>query len=100
MKVEKDDLVLLFNTPKEFSLWLEKNHTAAQSIWIRMYKKDSGKQSITYDQALEEALCYGWIDSIVQKYDNESYVQRFTPRRPKGNWSQRNIQRVARLTKE
>ena len=62
-----------------------------------MYKKNSGKQSITYDQALDEALCYGWIDGIAKRYDEESYIQRFTPRRPKGNWSKINTGHVVRL---
>lgn len=100
MQIGKEDSVLTFESPSEFSVWLNKNHRTATSVWVRMYKKGSGKTSITYDQALDEALCYGWIDGIVKKYDDESYVQRFTPRRPKGNWSKRNTEHVARLIKE
>ncbi len=100
MIIGKDDLVLIFETSEEFSQWLEKHHKTVSSIWLRMYKKKSGKKSINYGQALDEALCYGWIDGIVKKYDGDSYVQRFTPRRPKGNWSKRNTEHIARLLKE
>lgn len=100
MKIGKDDIVLTFETPQEFSAWLEKNHTNKTCIWVRMYKKDTGKKSINYEQALDEALCYGWIDGIAKKYDEVSYVQRFTPRRSKGNWSIRNTEHIARLIKE
>jgi len=100
MLVGKDDAVLLFDSPKEFNAWLEKNHRNVQSVWLKFYKKGSKKVSINYDQALEEALCFGWIDGIAKKYDEESYLQRFTPRRPKGNWSKRNTEHVARLVKE
>lgn len=100
MNIEKSGEVRSFSSPKEFSDWLEKNHATAASIWVRFYKKGSGKTGITYDQALDEALCYGWIDGIVKKYDDESYIQRFTPRRPQGNWSKRNTEHIARLTKE
>lgn len=100
MEITKDDIVLLFTTSQEFSQWLEKNHETAKSIWIQMYKKGTGKISINYDQALGVALCYGWIDGIAKKYNEDSYIQRFTPRRPKGNWSKRNTQHIARLIKE
>lgn len=67
---------------------------------MRFYKKSSGMSGVIYQEALDEALCYGWIDGIVKKYDDISYVQRFTPRRPKGNWSKRNAEHVERLSKE
>lgn len=100
MKIGKDDIVLLFETPEQFSNWFANHHKDTPSIWLRMYKKNSGGTSINYDQALDEALCYGWIDGIVKKYDNESYLQRFTPRRPGGNWSKRNTEHVERLIRE
>ncbi len=65
-----------------------------------MYKKASGKTGMNYDEALEEALCFGWIDGIMKKYDEESYVQRFTPRRAKSIWSKINVGKVERLIKE
>ena len=100
MEINKDDIVLTFETPQEFSAWLKKNHKNKTCIWIRMYKKGTSKKSIDYDQALDEALCYGWIDGIAKKYDEVSYIQRFTPRRQKGNWSKRNTEHIARLIKE
>lgn len=100
MLIGENDVVLTPKTSQEFSDWLAKNHSGTSSVWIRIYKKDTGKQTVTYNQVLDEALCYGWIDGIAKKYDTDSYVQRFTPRRPKGNWSKRNIARVKDLLKE
>lgn len=92
--------ILFFETPHEWREWLEKNHKNTSAVWLQFYKKASGKVSINYDQALDEALCYGWIDGVVNTFDELSYLQRFTPRRPKGNWSKRNTEHVARLIKE
>lgn len=100
MEIKKDDIILSFDTPKEFNQWLAKYYDKASSIWLRFYKKGSGKSGVNYDQALEEVLCYGWIDGIVKKYDAISYLQRFTPRRPKGNWSKRNTEIVEQLIRE
>lgn len=91
--------IILFETPKEWEQWLLKHHTDISAVWLRFYKKASGKKSINYDEALDEALCFGWIDGLVNAYDTESYLQRFTPRRPKGNWSKRNTEHIARLIK-
>lgn len=98
--VEKEYPVLFFETPAAFRKWLEKNHAVASGIWLRMYKKKSGVASINYDLALDEALCYGWIDGQVKTYDEQSYIQKFTPRRTRSMWSKRNIEHVARLEKE
>ena len=92
--------VLAFATPKAFNSWLKKNHAKAGGIWLRFYKKHSGIKTITYGEALDEALCFGWIDSIVNKYDEKSYIQKFSPRRSRSVWSKRNREHVARLTKE
>src|SRR3989344_2148997 len=98
-----------FKNPLEFREWLEKNHGKETEIWVGMYKrslpakagkKASGKIGINYDQALDEALCFGWIDGILKKYDEVSYSQRFTPRRHKSNWSRINKGHVERLIKE
>ena len=95
----KNDLpILLFMGPEEWREWLEKNQ-AAPGVWLQFYKKGKG-ESINYAQALDEALCYGWIDSQVAKYDENSYLQKFTPRRPKSVWSKRNIEHISRLTSE
>lgn len=78
--------------------WLDGNHASVDGIWLRMYKKASGVPSVYYAEALDEALCYGWIDGQVKKYDEVSYLQKFTPRRPRSLWSKRNIEYISRLT--
>ena len=80
--------------------WLRKNHKIESEIWLVYYKKQSGKPRIPYDDAVLEALCYGWIDSTVKKIDEERAVQRFCPRRPNSNLSQMNLERVRELVKE
>ncbi len=89
-----------FDTPQEFRKWLEKNHKTETEIWVGFYKKASEKTGMNYDQALDEALCFGWIDGLVNKYNEESYAQRFSPRRSKSVWSQINTQHIKRLIKE
>jgi uncharacterized protein YdeI (YjbR/CyaY-like superfamily) len=89
-----------FDTPAEFRQWLEKNHDTEIELWIGFWKKASGKTGVNYKMALDEALCYGWIDGIARSYDEQSYVQRFTPRRPKSIWSKINTEHIARLIKE
>lgn len=79
--------------------WLEQNAATAQNVWLVFYKKASGKPTIGYEEAVEEALCFGWIDSTVNKVDEESYVQFFSPRKPKSVWSKPNKERVERLIK-
>jgi len=94
MKVGK---TLYVHTRKNWRSWLAKHHTRAKEIWLVYYKKNSGKPRIAYNDAVEEALCYGWIDSILKPIDDEKYAQRFTPRRPGANWSAMNIERLHRL---
>jgi uncharacterized protein YdeI (YjbR/CyaY-like superfamily) len=77
--------------------WLKKNHATEKEIWLIYFKKNSGKKRIPYNDAVEEALCYGWIDSTVKLFDNESYVQRFCPRRKNSKLSEMNKERVKRL---
>jgi uncharacterized protein YdeI (YjbR/CyaY-like superfamily) len=95
----KEREVLTFEGRKEFGKWLAKNHAKPMSVWIRFFKKASGKKGITYSEALDEALCYGWIDSLVNTYDADSYIQKFSPRGQKSVWSKRNREHVARLIK-
>jgi len=89
-----------FKTPNQWRNWLAKHHAQPEGIWLRFFKKASGAKSITYAEALDEALCFGWIDGQLKKYDSESWVQKFTPRRSKSVWSKRNREHVARLIKE
>jgi len=88
-----------FKSQKEFHNWLEKNHDKARELMVGFYKVSTGKQSITYQEALDEALCFGWIDGIRRSIDDISYSIRFTPRKPKSYWSAVNIKRVGELTK-
>jgi uncharacterized protein YdeI (YjbR/CyaY-like superfamily) len=81
----------------EWRAWLRKNHNSAKEIWLVYYNKQSGKPRIPYNDAVEEALCFGWIDSIVKKLDRERFAQRFSPRKPRSNWSETNKVRVHRL---
>jgi uncharacterized protein YdeI (YjbR/CyaY-like superfamily) len=87
----------LFKNRAAWRAWLARNHAAAREIWLAYYKKGTGKKSVSYEEALEEALCYGWIDSTVNRLDAERYIQRFTPRKPKSVWSASNKARVERL---
>jgi len=91
---------VFFDTPAEFRNWLEKHHQTATEIWVGFWKKSSGNVGLNYQQALDEALCYGWIDGLVNKYDDQSYMQRFTPRKSKSIWSKVNTQNVERLINE
>jgi uncharacterized protein YdeI (YjbR/CyaY-like superfamily) len=89
-----------FRTPAELNRWLNSNHAKATELWVGMYRKDTGKRSIDYKQALDEALCFGWIDGIRKKLDDESFATRFTPRKPRSIWSNVNVAHVERLTRE
>jgi uncharacterized protein YdeI (YjbR/CyaY-like superfamily) len=81
----------------EWRTWLSENYTAKKEIWLISYSKYSDKPSIPYLHAVEEALCFGWIDGIAKKIDSERSTQRFTPRRPKSNWTELNKERAKRL---
>lgn len=97
--VDKNELkTLSFKTQKTFEKWLDKNRDTEKGIWLRLFKKDSGEKTITHAEALDEALCYGWIDGQANKYDDISWVQKFTPRSGKSIWSKRNTDNIERLT--
>ena len=89
-----------FETPAELRTWLEKNHTKATELWLGFHKKGSGKPSVTYAEALDEALCLGWIDGVRKSLGDESYTIRFTPRKPRSIWSAVNIEHVRRLQEQ
>ena len=90
---------VFFATAQEFRAWLEEHHATATELWMGLYKKGSGRPSITWPEAVDEALCFGWVDSVRQRIDDERYMNRFTPRKPTSNWSAVNIRRVEELTK-
>lgn len=87
-------------TRAQWRAWLEKNHSTKSEIWLIYFKKETGKPTISYEDAIEEALCFGWVESRERSLDSEKYAQRFTPRRPKSHWSVSNIKRFKILVKE
>src|SRR5665213_1378672 len=87
-----------FSSAIEFRQWLEQHHAAAIELQVGFYKKGSGLAGLTYKEAVDEALCFGWIDGVVRKIDANRFTHRFTPRRPTSVWSNRNLARVDRLT--
>ena len=89
-----------FATPQELRTWLEEHHETADELWVGLYKKGSGRPSVTWPEVVDEALCFGWIDGVRRSIDDERYANRLTPRRPNSNWSAVNVRRVGELTKE
>jgi len=89
--------VTYFKSAADFRKWLEANHATVSELWIGFYKKASGKVGITYAEALDEALCFGWIDGVRKRVDEASYTNRFSPRRTKSIWSLINTRRVEQL---
>ncbi|MBK8350891.1 MAG: YdeI/OmpD-associated family protein [Saprospirales bacterium] len=89
--------VLFFNSQQELRKWFQKNYLKENEAWIGFYNKKSIKQSITWTQLVDEELCFGWIDGIRKKIDDESYCNRITPRRKRSNWSDINIKRIEAL---
>lgn len=87
-----------FRSAAEFEKWLGKHHDRDTELWLRVYKKDSGKPTVTTAEALEIVLCWGWIDGLRKAYDESSFLQRYSPRKPKSIWSHINREHVARLT--
>jgi uncharacterized protein YdeI (YjbR/CyaY-like superfamily) len=101
MNKDTDALIKSFSSSKQWKEWLAMNYaTFNNGIWLRIFKKVSGEKTITYDEALDEALCFGWIDGQKKTYDEKSWLQKFTPRRSKSIWSKRNKARVALLIEE
>lgn len=91
---------LFFSNTAEFRKWLEENHQSASEVLVGYYKVKTGKPSMNWSDSVDEALCFGWIDGIRRSIDENSYYNRFTPRRPNSNWSRVNIAKVERLTAE
>lgn len=90
----------LFPNQAAFRTWLDKNHDRVTELWVGFYNKASGKKAMTYPEAVDEALCWGWIDGIKKKVDDERYTNRFTPRKPVSKWSDVNLRRYAELDVE
>lgn len=92
--------IRFFKTASDLRKWFDANHQRADELWVGFYRKGSGRASITWPEAVDEALCFGWIDGIRKRVDDESYTNRLTPRRKGSIWSAINIARVGVLTKE
>ncbi len=89
--------VISFESARHWLEWLEENHANSKGIWLRIFNKGSGEASVFYPEALDEALCFGWIDGQKKPYDDESWLQKFTHRRPRSIWSKNNTRHVERL---
>jgi uncharacterized protein YdeI (YjbR/CyaY-like superfamily) len=94
---KKTRQVVHFATAADFRRWLERNHARQPELYVGFYRKDSGRGGMTYREAVDEALCFGWIDGVMHGIDAVSYGQRYTPRRPGSNWSRINVANVERL---
>jgi uncharacterized protein YdeI (YjbR/CyaY-like superfamily) len=92
--------ILQFDSQADWGAWLERRHASSQGAWLKFAKKASGVATVTHAEALEEALCYGWIDGQAAPFDESFHLIRFTPRRPRSKWSQLNRDKVERLTNE
>jgi len=91
---------LFFKNRDEWRKWLTQNHDANDGVWLIYYKKHTGKESVSYNDAVEEALCFGWIDSVIKSIDNERYKQKYTPRRKNSIWSKLNKSRVEKMMEQ
>jgi uncharacterized protein YdeI (YjbR/CyaY-like superfamily) len=92
--------ICAFENPAAFWAWLAAHHASEPELWLKIFKKDSGVKTITWEEAVVEALCWGWIDGVKKTFDDQAYLQRFTPRRKGSNWSRRNREHVERLIAE
>ena len=88
---------IFFDSPEAFYAWLEEHHETETEVYLGVWKKHTGRPSLTWSQAVDQALCFGWIDGRRDSIDGDRYMQRFTPRRPGSNWSKVNIEKVAKL---
>jgi uncharacterized protein YdeI (YjbR/CyaY-like superfamily) len=91
---------VFFETSGELREWFAAHYASASEVWVGIYRKGSGRPSVAFLDAIDEALCVGWVDSVVRKIDEASYATRFTPRKPKSNWAPGNIKRFERLKQE
>ncbi|KAA3634198.1 MAG: bacteriocin-protection protein [Bacteroidetes bacterium] len=91
---------IFFKNAAEWRQWLKENHDKAEVLWLGYYKKNSGKANYTWSESVDEAICYGWIDGLRKSLDKDSYMIRFTPRRPTSFWSAVNIKKVKVLTEK
>lgn len=100
MELLNDLRIYLFSTQEEWRTWLHEHSQEPDGVWLKIAKKNSGKVSVSYLEALDEALCYGWIDGLKRSYDSDYFLQKFTPRREKSTWSKVNVQKIAVLLEQ
>jgi uncharacterized protein YdeI (YjbR/CyaY-like superfamily) len=101
MKAHLDNLPILeFETAEVLHAWLKDHHATSKGIWLRIYKKSSNVRSVAFEQVLDEGLCFGWSESTRRKYDDNSYLQKFSPRRTMGTKSARNLARAQALIEQ
>ncbi len=100
MPVVNASRIQAFETGEDFAAWLKQNHKRETELWLKIFKKGSGIKSITWSESVIEALCWGWIDGVKKSFDEQAYLQRFTPRRKGSNWSRINTEHVERLIKQ
>ena len=91
---------IYFTSPQEFYEWLEENHETADEVYVGFHKQHTGKRAMSWSEAVDQALCFGWIDGRVNRIDDDRYMQRFTPRKPTSNWSKVNVEKMARLIED
>jgi uncharacterized protein YdeI (YjbR/CyaY-like superfamily) len=92
--------IMTFVTPKDISEWLKVNHATESELWVKIFKKNTGIQSVTWNDVVIEILCWGWIDGVKKSIDDQAYLQRITPRKVRSSWSKRNTEHVERLVSE
>ena len=100
MPEAKPSKIVSFESPNELEKWLEANHSRESELWVKIFKKKSKISSVTWDEVVVESLCWGWIDGVKKSIDEQSYLQRITPRKARSNWSKRNRDHVERLINE
>lgn len=98
--MKTDYKIIPFKDSASWRRWLDENHDKIDGVWLRLYKKASNISTVSYAEALDQALCYGWIDGQKKSYDETSYLQKFTPRRKKSMWSKRNVGHITRLAEQ
>ena len=96
----KDPEPIYFPSPAAFGEWLAEHHDRETEVWVGFWKKGTGEPSLTWSEAVDEALCFGWIDGLLRRVDHRRHIQRFTPRKPKSNWSKINLAKVEALRAE
>jgi uncharacterized protein YdeI (YjbR/CyaY-like superfamily) len=92
--------IMVFQTPEDLGRWLKVNYATEKELWVKIFKKKTGIASVTWDDVVIEALCWGWIDGVKKSIDDQAYLQRITPRKARSNWSKRNREHAERLIGE